>query len=60
MDKDRIKGAIRQAAGSLKEGFGRVAGDTRTEAEGKGQKAAGKAQTGWGNVKDRLRGALKR
>lgn len=60
MDKDRIKGALRQAAGSIKESLGRASGDTRTEAEGKGQKAAGKAQTGWGNVKDRLRSTLKR
>lgn len=59
MDKDRIKGAIRQAAGSIKESLGRASGDTRTEAEGKSQKAVGKAQSSWGNVKDRLRGTLK-
>ena len=60
MDTDRIKGAIRQAAGVLKEKVGRASGDTRTEAEGKGQRTAGKAQSGLGTVKDRLRGVLKR
>lgn len=60
MDKDRIKGAIRQATGSIKETLGRASGDTRTEASGKADKAVGKTQSGWGNVKDRLRGVLKR
>lgn len=60
MDKDRIRGAIRQAAGSIKETLGRASGDARTEASGKADKTAGKAQSSWGNVKDRLRGALKR
>ncbi len=60
MDKDRIKGAIRQAAGSIKESLGRASGDTRTEASGKADKNLGKAQSTLGSVKDRLRGALKR
>jgi len=60
MDKDRIKGAIRQATGSIKESLGRATGDTRTQAAGKADKTAGKAQSGWGNVKDRLRNTLKR
>ncbi len=58
MDRDRIKGAVRQAAGSIKEKLGRAGGDAKTEAEGTSQKNAGKAQKGWGNVKDRVRGAL--
>ena len=44
MDKDRIKGSAEQAKGSLKEAAGKLTGDSKTEAEGKADKAAGKAQ----------------
>ena len=40
MDKDRVKGAKNQAAGSVKETVGKVTGDKETEAKGK-------AQGGW-------------
>ena len=44
MDKDRIKGSVRQAKGTLKEVLGKVAGDAKLEAEGKSDKVASKAQ----------------
>jgi hypothetical protein len=31
MDEDRVKGAVNQAAGSVKEAAGKVTGDTKTE-----------------------------
>ena len=56
MDKDRIKGSVRQAKGTLKEVLGKVAGDAKPEAEGKSDKIAGKAQNAVGGLKDTLRG----
>ena len=51
MDKDRVEGAGQQAKGAVKEAFGKVTGDTKTEAEGKADKTAGKAQTAVGGAK---------
>src|SRR5262245_16381462 len=56
MDKDRIKGSVRQAKGALKEVAGKVTGDAKLEAEGKSDKIAGKAQNAVGGLKDTLRG----
>jgi len=56
MDKDRVKGAAREAKGAVKEKFGQVTGDTKTEAEGKGEKVAGKVQNTVGGLKDAVRG----
>ena len=55
MDKDRVKGAANQAKGAVKEKVGQVTGDTKTEAEGKGEKAAGKVQNVVGGAKDAAR-----
>src|SRR3977135_2053641 len=56
MDKDRIKGSAEQAKGAVKEAVGKVTGDSKLEAEGKGDKAAGKIQNAIGGLKDTLRG----
>jgi uncharacterized protein YjbJ (UPF0337 family) len=58
MDKDRIEGAARQAKGAIKQGVGKVTGDTKTEAEGAAEKAAGKVQNTVGGLKDSAREAL--
>ena len=44
MDKDRIAGSANQVKGSVKEAIGKVTGDTKTQAEGAAEKAAGKVQ----------------
>jgi uncharacterized protein YjbJ (UPF0337 family) len=59
MDKDRIEGSLKQAAGAIKEGFGKVTGDTKIEAEGAAEKAAGKVQNTVGGIKDGVRDATK-
>lgn len=59
MDKDRIEGAARSIKGSIKEVAGKLTGDTKTEAEGRGEKAAGKVQNTVGGAKDAVRDALK-
>jgi uncharacterized protein YjbJ (UPF0337 family) len=55
MDKDRIEGVGHQVKGAVKEVAGKVTGDTKTEVEGKVEKAAGKVQNTVGGVKDSLR-----
>jgi uncharacterized protein YjbJ (UPF0337 family) len=59
MDKDRVEGVGHQVKGGLKEAAGKVTGDTRTEAEGAAEKAAGKVQNAAGGVKDKVRDAVK-
>lgn len=56
MDKDRIKGSAEQAKGSIKETVGKATGDSKTEAEGKADKASGKAQNTIGGIKDAIKG----
>lgn len=55
MDTDRIKGIGKQIEGSIKETFGKVTGDTKTEAEGAAEKLSGKAENAVGGVKDEVR-----
>ena len=59
MDKDRIEGAAKQAKGAVKELVGKVTGDTKIQAEGTAEKAAGKVQSTVGGAKDGLRDAVK-
>lgn len=58
MDKDRIDGAIHQAKGKVKETWGKVTGDKKTEAEGKAENTAGKVQNSIGGAKDTAKDAL--
>jgi uncharacterized protein YjbJ (UPF0337 family) len=58
MDKDRVEGSLHQAKGAVKEGFGKMTGDKKTEAEGTAEKAAGKVQNAVGGAKDAVRDAM--
>ena len=55
MDIDRGGGAARAIRGSVKEAIGKVSGDTKSQAEGKVEKTAGKAQNAVGGAKDSVR-----
>ena len=56
MDKDRIEGAAKQTGGKIKEGVGKLVGDTKMETEGKANQVEGKVQNAIGGIKDTLRG----
>jgi uncharacterized protein YjbJ (UPF0337 family) len=56
MDKDRVKGSAKQAAGAIKETVGKITGDVKLQADGESDKTAGKVQNAIGGVKDALRG----
>ena len=57
MDKDRVKGAIDDAAGRVKRQVGEWTDDPGAQAEGAAQQVKGKAEKAWGNVKDAARDA---
>ena len=57
VDSDRIDGAAKQGVGAVKEAFGKVTGDTKTQAEGAAEKTAGKVQSTVGGAKDSVRDA---
>jgi len=57
MDKQRIKGALDQAKGSLKAVAGKVIGSRKLEVEGKLERAKGKIEIAVGLAKDKLRSA---
>ena len=57
MDKDRVKGAVNDAAGRVKRQVGEWTGDTNTQVEGTAQQIKGKAQKAFGTVKDAARDA---
>jgi uncharacterized protein YjbJ (UPF0337 family) len=59
MHKDQIKGAAKEAAGSVKEGLGKATNNDKLAAEGAAERAEGMVQKGVGKVKDAARDALK-
>jgi len=59
MDKDRMEGSAKQVKGSIKEGVGKMTGDSKLQAEGKTDKAVGKVQNAVGGMKDAVRDAAK-
>lgn len=59
MDKDRVKGAMNDAAGRVKRQVGEWTGDTKAQVEGTAQQIKGKTQKAVGTVKDAARDANK-
>ena len=59
-DKDRVEGSAKNMGGKVKEGFGKLTGDSKTEADGKADQAEGKVQNTVGGIKDTVRDAFKK
>lgn len=59
MNKDQIKGAVKDTAGKVQEGAGKLVGSNEHQAEGLGKQAEGKVQKGAGDVKQTLSNAVK-
>ena len=59
MHKDTVKGAAKDASGSIKQAAGKLTGNERLEAEGAAEKTVGKVQKGVGELKDAAANALK-
>ncbi|AKJ95252.1 general stress protein CsbD [Thioalkalivibrio versutus] len=51
MNKDQIKGRVEEAKGQAKQTAGKVVGNEELEVKGRAQKAGGKLQAGYGDLK---------
>jgi uncharacterized protein YjbJ (UPF0337 family) len=51
MNKDQIKGRVKEAKGKIKEVSGTLVGNEKLEEKGKVQKNLGKAQAKYGDIK---------
>jgi uncharacterized protein YjbJ (UPF0337 family) len=51
MNKDQVKGRVKEAKGTIKEVAGKTVGNKDLENEGEFQKIAGKVQAGYGDLK---------
>ncbi|MBZ9795986.1 CsbD family protein [Mesorhizobium sp. ES1-4] len=58
VNKDQVAGVAKQAKGSVKQAAGKATGNRETQAEGTGDKAAGKVQKAYGDVKDKVKKSL--
>jgi len=59
IDEDRTEGSAKQMGGKLKEGAGKLFGDSKLEGEGEAEQAEGKLQNAWGSAKDEAREAVR-
>jgi uncharacterized protein YjbJ (UPF0337 family) len=57
VDENRVEGIGHQIKGAIKEGIGKVTGDTKTQAEGAAEKTACKVQNAVGGAADTVRDA---
>jgi uncharacterized protein YjbJ (UPF0337 family) len=55
MDENRVEGTARNIGGKVQEGFGKVTGNARTQAEGLANQAVGAAQDLYGQATDTAR-----
>ena len=60
MNKDQIKGTVKDIAGRAQEKLGKVTGSQELQAKGAARQVEGKAQKGVGNVKEGVKDASKK
>ncbi len=60
MNKDQVKGRMKEAQGKVKEATGKVIGSQRLEDEGKIEQAVGKVQAGYGDLKEDIKDEIKK
>lgn len=55
MNKDQIKGRVKEVDGNIKEATGKALGNQRLEEKGKIEKTIGKVQAGLGDLREDLK-----
>ena len=55
MNKDQVKGRVKEATGTLKETTGKAVGNKHLAEKGSIEKDVGKAQAGLGDIKNDLK-----
>ena len=59
MNKDQVKGRVKEAEGKIKEVAGKLVGNETLEAKGKVQKVLGEAQAKFGDFKKDVKDSTK-
>lgn len=59
MNKDQVVGRVDSAKGKVKEAVGKATGSRKLEGEGLTDQASGKVQSGYGDAKEKVKGAVK-
>lgn len=59
MNKDQVKGAVKDAAGKVQQKAGDLVGSHKQEAKGLAKQAEGKTQKAVGNAKEAIKDAHK-
>ncbi len=60
VNKDQVKGQIKEVGGMIKEVAGKIAGNEKLEQRGKIEKARGEAQAAIGDIKEDMKQAVKK
>jgi uncharacterized protein YjbJ (UPF0337 family) len=60
MNKDQVKGTVKEAAGKVQEGVGRAINSPEQQAKGLGKQIEGGAQKTFGDLKEAVKDAAKR
>ena len=55
MNKDQVKGRLKEAEGKVKEVTGKIVGNKSLEIKGKVEKTAGKVQAGYGDFRNEVK-----
>lgn len=59
MNKDQVKGAVKDAAGKVQQKAGELVGSTSQQAKGLAKQVEGKTQKGYGDAKEAVKDATK-
>ena len=60
MNKDKVKGSVKDAAGKVQEQFGKAVGSSEQQAKGVARQVEGKTQKKVGDVKEGVREITKK
>jgi uncharacterized protein YjbJ (UPF0337 family) len=58
MNKDQVKGAVKDVAGKVQKEAGNLSGSKEQQAKGVAKQGEGKLQKGFGNLKEKARNTL--
>jgi uncharacterized protein YjbJ (UPF0337 family) len=59
MNKDQVKGAVKEAAGNVQQKAGQMTGNTNQQVKGAVREAQGNVQKNYGNVKEAVKDSNK-
>jgi uncharacterized protein YjbJ (UPF0337 family) len=60
MNKDQVKGEVKEVSGMIKEVAGKIVGNEKLEEKGRIEKTRGEAQGAIGDIKEDVKEALKK